>query len=333
MPERSGRSWGFWTREKLRILRDYLAAFLTASSSQSERIYLDAFAGEGTGVDRLTGEEFSGSCRIALEADQAGGFTRFRFFEQEGKAAELEAQLRSEFADRDIRVYGGDCNEQIPRALAGLRDVRWAPTFAFIDPDGMEFRWQTLEALADHKIGYRAGRGRKPEFKVELWLLFPSAGLMRTLALNPAKLSVADARRATALFGTDAWRPIYERRKNGEYDPAEAREQYVNLMRWRLEKDLGYERTHPLELLTAGGQPLYHMIFASDHPAGTRIMTDLYSAAARRMPAMRKEARDRATGQASFDFGEPLLAGEGYRYEPPWEPPGEAEDETPSAYR
>jgi len=321
MPKQSGRSWGFWTREKLRVLRDYLAAFLTASSSQSERIYLDAFAGEGTGVDRLTGEQFSGSCRIALELDAGGGFTRFRFFEREGKAQELEAELRQEFPDRDIRVYPGDCNEQIPRALAQLSDVRWAPTFAFIDPDGMELEWQTLEALASHKRGYRAGRSGKPEFKVELWLLFPSAGLIRTLALNPAKLSPADGERATRLFGTDAWKPIYQRRRDGEYDPAEAREQYVNLMRWRLERDLGYERTHPLELIDTRGRPIYHMIFATDHEAGTKIMSDLYSKAAQRIPEMRKEAQDRAVGQAAFDLGDELPAGTSYRYEPPWTPP------------
>ena len=67
MTEQAGRSWGFWTRLKLRILADYLSAFVRAASNPSERIYLDAFAGEGTGLDRLTGEKFDGSPRIALE--------------------------------------------------------------------------------------------------------------------------------------------------------------------------------------------------------------------------------------------------------------------------
>jgi hypothetical protein len=29
-------------------------------------VYLDAFAGEGLGIDRLTGEEFKGSARIEV---------------------------------------------------------------------------------------------------------------------------------------------------------------------------------------------------------------------------------------------------------------------------
>src|SRR3954451_7976538 len=43
------RPWGYWTEVKLEILGDYLNAFLTASQSQREVIYLDAFAGEGHG--------------------------------------------------------------------------------------------------------------------------------------------------------------------------------------------------------------------------------------------------------------------------------------------
>ena len=171
--EREGRAWGFWTRAKLAILEDYLPAFLHASKNRaSEYVYLDAFAGEGAGIDRLTREQFKGSSRIALDADVAGGFTRLRFFERASKATELDAALRAEYPHRDIRVYAGDCNRQIPNALAELKSVRWAPTFAFIDPDGMEFEWNTLAALAKHKEGYRAPDSPKPTFKVELWLSF-----------------------------------------------------------------------------------------------------------------------------------------------------------------
>lgn len=79
MSEHQGRPWGYWTRLKLAILAEYLPAFLRASAGKtSEFVYLDAFAGEGLGIDRLTGEEFNGSARIALETNEAGGFTRLR---------------------------------------------------------------------------------------------------------------------------------------------------------------------------------------------------------------------------------------------------------------
>lgn len=56
---------------------------------------------------------------------------------------------------------------------------------------------------------------------------------------------------------------IYEKRRRGDISAAEAKDQYVNLMRWRLEKVLGYATTHPLELKNSRDGTLYHMIFAN----------------------------------------------------------------------
>jgi three-Cys-motif partner protein len=118
------RAWGYWSQAKLQILDDYLRAFLRASSTIQTRIYIDAFAGSGTGRDRATGEEFAGSARIALEA--AAGehqFTKLLFFESPEPAAELERALRPLYPQRDFTVYPGDCNTQIP--LAGPCRVSW----------------------------------------------------------------------------------------------------------------------------------------------------------------------------------------------------------------
>lgn len=321
MTKAEGRAWGFWTQAKLQMLADYLGGFAQASKGQHERVYLDAFAGEGRGLDRVTGEEFDGSARIALDAGADAGFTRFRYFEMGQKAVELEERLRADYPDRDIKVYPGDCNKMIPVALTDLADLRWAPTFAFLDPDGMELEWRTLKALADHKRGYRSSASEKPEYKVEMWMLFPTSGIIRTLARDHARVTNDDFARATRLYGSEKWKPIYLRRKADELSAAEARDEYVNLMRWRLERALGYHAAHTFELKNSKG-PLYHMIFATDNRVGTRIMSSIYAKAARQLPEMRREARDRTLGQGSFDLGDSQLApSEGYRYVPPWEPP------------
>jgi hypothetical protein len=44
---------------------------------------------------------------------------------------------------------------------------------------------------------------------------------------------------------------------------------------------------------------MYHMIFATDNEAGTRIMTSIYRNAAATVPEMQREARDRRRGQQS----------------------------------
>lgn len=313
------RRWGYWTQEKLRVLHEYLDAFTTTSTASRERVYLDAFAGLGEGADRLTGQRFEGSVRIALGIENPP-FTRFRFFEIRQKADRLRHQLDEDFPGRDIRVYSGDCNQTIPQALADLQDLRWAPTFAFLDPDGMELAWETLAALAGHKRGYRRGVS-KPEYKIEMWILFPSQGLIRILELKKEPTD-RNAAQATRLFGTDAWRVTHRRRRAGEIDGRTAREEYVNLMRWRLEEVLGYQWTHPLEVKNLRGGPLYHMILATDNEAGTRIISDLYSKAALRIPQMREEILERLRTEERLRlFAAPIeLPKRLYRYKPPTEP-------------
>jgi hypothetical protein len=92
-------------------------------------------------------------------------------------------------------------------------------------------------------------------------------------------------------------------------------------MRWRVEKALGYRFTHPFELKNTKGNVVYHMIFATDSDAGTRIMSTIYANAAKRLPDMLQEARDRISGQQALDLGVEVGGSDvAYRYEPPWEP-------------
>ena len=60
-------------------------------------------------------------------------------------------------------------------------------------------------------------------------------------------------------------------------------------MRWRLTEDLGYRRTHALELMNTRGGTIYHMVFATDNDAGDKIMADIYAKAARRSPRCAKK--------------------------------------------
>jgi three-Cys-motif partner protein len=289
------RSWGFWTQSKLEILGDYLDGFLTASSKRArDAVYLDAFAGEGSGRDRITDEEFDGSARIAVGAVAAGEsgfrFSYLRFIElSESRAREIRAEFERDFPGRDIDVVDGDCNQKLQELLATMPErLTWAPTFAFLDPFGIELHWQTISALADHK------RNRK--YKVELFMLFSSPAIMRLAGSSPAKASLGYAERLGALFGCSDWEPIVDARRSGKIGGAQAREAFVNLMRWRIAHDLGYERTHVLEFKNASGTPIYHMLFATDNSAGDRIMEDLYAKAALRNQDMAEDARQHKAG-------------------------------------
>jgi hypothetical protein len=91
-------------------------------------------------------------------------------------------------------------------------------------------------------------------------------------------------------------RPRHHQRK-------EYRDEMVNLQRWRLEQDLGYVMTARIAMRMPSGLPIYDMVFATDHPVGNKIMTDLYRKAAEREPLMRQEAKAKAKDKRSRDAG------------------------------
>ena len=306
------RSWGFWTSYKLELLQRYLDSFTTTTKNRSptKRVYLDLFGGEPDNVDRDTQIPIDGSARIALDTKDPP-FSHLRFFELEPNAAKLRQALSEEFPGRDLIVYPGDSNNTIHQALADLwaDDAGWAPTFAFIDPNGPHYTWNTLQALAAHK-------GPRAKTKVELWMLFPDPLFARMLP-RTGQVRPVDNAAITAMFGDRQWHAIWKAKLDDEIAPADAREEYVNLMRWRLEDALGYRWTHQLEICNTGGVPLYHMIFATDSKAGHDIMTHLYDQAADEFPAMAKAARSfrarrRLEAQGQYDLFSTL--------EPPEEP-------------
>jgi three-Cys-motif partner protein len=255
------RPWGFWTESKLDMLSAYLPAFTTASKRAPSTVYLDLFAGQATNVSRDTNAPIEGSLLRAVQTTPP--FTVVHGFElRHTRARSLQEAFRAEFPDRDVVVHAGDVHDALPSALATLAPYRRSPTFAFIDPDGVEARWKLLEALAAHKA--------PGQTKVELFLLLASPQIVRVVndSLDPDDLKHA-VQQVTDLFGSTEWRAILDGRQSGALDAERTRDELTNLMRWRMEQTLGYGFTHTLRLTNINGVPLYNMIFASRKPVPT----------------------------------------------------------------
>ncbi len=293
------RPWGFWTKSKLDMLSEYLPAFTIASQRAPSTVYLDLFAGQAHNVSRDTGLPIEGSLPRALRTQPQ--FTVVRGFElRPAKARSLQALLLEKFPGRDVAVHAGDVHNQLGQALTALSAYRRCPTFAFIDPDGVEARWELLQALAAHKP--------EPATKVELFLLLVAPQIRRVVndRLDETDLGRAE-QQVTALFGSEEWRPILDGRRSGALDPERTRDELTNLMRWRLENTLRYKFTHTLRLTNIQGGPLYDMVFATDHPVGDKIMKSVYRKAARLFPDMRLEARARRQDRRDTKSGTEAL--------------------------
>lgn len=253
------QDWSWWSEAKLDILRDYLEAFALASQSVSERIYLDLFAGSFENKRRDGEGYFPGSPQIALDVKPA--FTRLAFFEKRDKAEKLRSSIQDTEPNKDVcwKVFSGDCNDTIDKGLNYIAN-RWAPAFAFLDPCGLQLKWATLEKLAKWK--------RNSKTKMELLILFPDPALPRVIGAGYTK-------KLNDLYGTKGWISIDKLRRNGSLDASSTRIELVNLYRWRLETILGYKKTHAIGIVD-NNKSIYTLIFATDHPAGDRIMEHVY---------------------------------------------------------
>jgi three-Cys-motif partner protein len=149
-------------------------------------VYLDLFAGAFSIKDRLTGAPIMGSPYRALSVTPP--FSKVYGFElQEKTAKQLEAQLREAFPDRDIVITPGDCNVSAPQTLKGMETYwRKKPTFAMIDQFMAEVHWDTIVALALHRLRSASSR---PALKNGV------VAVLRRL-VHPARPRIEEARRS-----------------------------------------------------------------------------------------------------------------------------------------
>jgi len=238
------RQVGSWTQDKLKILKQYLPGYLGATTRARERIYVDAFAGPG--LNRLRGSSLTidGSPLIALDARARSGtkFDRLFFIERDpATAAELRDVLNTRDKAQRASLIVGDVNDELPRLVPKL--PQRSPMFVFLDPDGIEPRWATVEAIAS--------------WQTELLINFP---LGMSINRNP------DSAKVTAYFGTNRWRELWNSRGRTRA--------LLQLYKERL-AELGYRHTTENDRLvkTSGGRHLYYLVFVSKVDVAQRIMT------------------------------------------------------------
>ncbi|MBI3430124.1 MAG: three-Cys-motif partner protein TcmP [Actinobacteria bacterium] len=274
------REWDYWTRNKLNILKDYLPAFCQASRSSSEIIYLDLMAGEPENMGKGMDEHFDGSPRLAMQTNP--GFTKLVFCERNPKkSSDLRSDLASRFQnDQRWRVVEGDCNTKIDQILSSLAHISWAPTFAFVDQQAAEVTWETLTKVAHF-------RTNKKNIKTELWVLMSPAMIIKGVSGTNAE---SFANQVDLLYGDNSWRLVLAARQRNAISPEDFRVEMVNLFRWNLQNTLGYAITARIPMRMTNNIALYDMVFATDHPVGQKIMTELYRSAADREPMMKREA-------------------------------------------
>jgi three-Cys-motif partner protein len=235
------------------ILDAYLGAFAKTCQRAGGWYALDLFAGTGANWSTTRDKAINGSALIALEA-KAPAATQVILAEKHPAALRALTHRTEIYGDR-VLTFEDDANQIVGDMLAPI-PVR-APAFAFLDPEGSELEWPTVEAIAAHK------RGHSPN-KIEQLILFPTdMGFVRLAPDHPELV--------TRIYGHDRWTEIYDRRRAGTITAEQARTEYVRLYANGF-TELGYGIVLDRQITKANGSPMYFLIFATDHSAGEAIM-------------------------------------------------------------
>jgi three-Cys-motif partner protein len=186
---------GYWSEVKLDIVRDYAATYSTIINAQKKpslyHIYIDAFAGPGVHMSKITGDWILGSPLNALQIKPP--FREYHLIDLDSKKVDSLRRLTKDY--KNVWLYEGDCNEVLLEEVfpkAKYEDYRRA--LCLLDPYGLHLRWSVIE---------QAGKMRS----IEIFLNFPVADMNRNvLWRNSDKVDSEQATRMTEFWGDESWR-------------------------------------------------------------------------------------------------------------------------------
>lgn len=202
------RFGGDWTSEKLARVKAYLQAYSKILSKSGYRFaYIDAFAGTGYREQRDTADQpgylfpemsdeepqrfLDGSALMALEVEPP--FDSYIFIEKSARKLEvLKTTVAKSFPDRNTRTkfIEGDANDILLR----LCRSDWSKHRAvlFLDPFGMQVRWETIVAIARTEA-------------IDLWTIFPLGVAINRMLLKNGDIAPDWSKKLDEIFGTHDW--------------------------------------------------------------------------------------------------------------------------------
>lgn len=266
LPEDDGlpiRVFGPWTSVKLDYLRRYVTIFETSMRGKPwrQRNYIDLYAGSGKYRETENGSVFLGSALVALTTEHP--FTNYYLSDSCSDNIDV-LKTRTKQSVYSIEYKVGDANQLVQQIVDQIQGIdnqklpgKWSSlNLAFLDPDGLELEWRTVQCLASL-------------FTMDLIIYYSQYGLNINFENCYLAKTETDLDR---FFGTDQWRRIYERWKTKGSISGIHRE-LIDFYKSNL-SSLGYSDIHDQEegcepiMRNTKKAPLYRLIFASKNKRG-----------------------------------------------------------------
>ncbi len=174
----------YWTGLKLILERYYIPPYLNILAGRGRRVaYVDLFAGPGLNLLGTRKVPIPGSPLIPLMiSDSKHQFSAFIFSDTDSAyvdALRKRVGLLKKAPPDNFTILQEDANRVVEQLPSILIKANVSHALVFIDPEGLEFRWSSMEKLV----------GR---VNCDLIINFPSAGLNRNLHIESSAKTIRD---------------------------------------------------------------------------------------------------------------------------------------------
>jgi len=272
---------GNWTENKIEILVEYAKAYLTIMNVHAgiygwKLLYFDGFAGSGLivkGADENR-KEIIGAARRIIEIEYPRPFDEYYFVEKDENNFEaLSQSTQRVFPGKTIHAVREDCNTK----LLGLANFLEKPEgkgykiLAYIDPCGMQLRWDSLERLKD--------------LSVDVWILVPTGMGVNRLLRNDGNISDAWLQKLEVFLGMDRDSIVAHFYKNQTINTLFGEEKVTSKEENAIEKsaELYQKRlksifkfvTKAYVLKTKSNTTLFHFLMASNNINAVKIADEI----------------------------------------------------------
>lgn len=254
---------GYWSEVKLDIIREYAKAYSVILNKKPlirKHIYIDAFAGAGRHISRVTGDFVAGSPLNALAVDPP--FKEYHLIDLNGgKASELRRLVGDR---RDVFIYEEDANKcLIEQVFSRCRFEDYCRALCLLDPYKLNVDWQVLQ---------KAGEMRSVDIFYNFMIMDAN---MNILWRNPENVAASQAERMDRVWGDRSWREVAYRRVLtlfGDVEEKATNEEVAEAFRKRLEEAAGFKFVPtPIPMRNANGAVVYYLFFASRNQTGANI--------------------------------------------------------------
>lgn len=262
LPEEDGlvmRDSQTYAIDKLKAVATYIKITTTAMRNKlwRGRYYIDLQAGPGK--NKIGNEVLLGSPLIALTDEH--GFTHYRF--NDGNLANVDAlrqRVKASPLHERAKIFQDDVNTVVSGICEEIEALdhdknyigKWSTlNLAFLDPEGLELHWNTVERLASIN-------------KMDLIINFSTSGLLRTIGKGEFEAG-------NRFFGTTEWQKVYKPTDNA----TTKRRLLIDFYRSRLQRfgynveiDPDLSGSPDIAFKNSRNSQVYSLIFASKNKLG-----------------------------------------------------------------